>query len=121
LLVNIIFLRQSDDCVAIYQHRDDGYKDSNNITLQKSSLWAGVADPINIGTYGNKANPETVSDVKISNIDILDHREIQLLYQGCVAIVPGDSNLIESVYISYVRVENFRLEQLINMRGKLDV
>jgi hypothetical protein len=67
-----------------------------------------------------RPTPETMSDVKISNIDILDHQEMQMLYPGCIAIIPGDSNLIENVYMSYVRIESFRLGQLINMRGKPD-
>jgi hypothetical protein len=108
-----VSVRRPKCCIAIYQHRDNCYGGSNNITLQSSSLWAGVADPINIGTHGNTANPETMSDVKISNIDILDHRDMQMLYQGCIAIIPGDINLNENVYI--------RLGQLINMRGKPDV
>jgi hypothetical protein len=116
-----VIVRRQKCRIAIYQHRDDCYGGSNNITLQNSSLWAGVADPINIGTHGNTANPETMSDVKISNIDILDHRDMQMLYQGCIAIIPGDINLNENVYIMYVRVENFRLRPLINMRGKPDV
>jgi hypothetical protein len=56
-----------------------------------------------------------MSGVTIRNIDILDHRELQMGYQGCIAIDPGDSNLIRDVLIDDVRVEDFRIGQLINM------
>jgi hypothetical protein len=37
-------------------------------------------------------------------------------YQGCITINPGDENLIQNVYIEDIRVENFRLGQLVNLR-----
>lgn len=57
-----------------------------------------------------------MNNIVISNIDILDHREPQLDYQGCIALNAGDSNLIQNVHISDVRVEDFRQGQLINFR-----
>jgi hypothetical protein len=108
-------MRNSDDCIALYNHRFDWYGDSTNITLQNASLWADVAHPINIGTHGNSVNPETMSGVTIRNVDILDHREFQMGYQGCIAINPGDSNLIKDVLVDNVRVEDFRYGQLISM------
>ncbi|KAH8815528.1 endo-polygalacturonase [Xylogone sp. PMI_703] len=116
ILVDGVFMRNSDDTIAIYQHRNAYYGDSRNITIQNSALWADVAHPINIGTHGNTDNPETMDGVVIKNIDIMDHREPQMWYQGCIAINAGDSNLIQNVYIEDVRVENFRLGQLVNFR-----
>lgn len=115
-LIENVFLRTSDDCIAIYNHRNDWYGDSTNITIRDSSLWADVAHPINLATHGNADDPETLSDLTISNIDILDHREPQVLYQGCIAINPGDENTVRDVLIEDIRVENFRIGQLVNMR-----
>ena len=50
------------------------------------------------------------------NIDILDHKEKQLDYQGCMAINAGDNNLIRDVRFEDIRVENFREGQLLNLR-----
>lgn len=75
VLVTGVFRRNSDDCIAIYSHRGDWYGDSANITIENSSLWADVAHPINIGTHGNSEDLETISEVTIRNMDILDHRE----------------------------------------------
>lgn len=116
ILIDSVFLRNSDDCLALYNHRDEWYGDVKNVTLQNSSLWADVAHPINVGTHGNTANPEVASGITIRNVDILDHREAQLYYQGTIAINAGDSNLVKDVLIEDVRVENFRLGQLINFR-----
>ncbi|MER5525586.1 glycosyl hydrolase family 28 protein [Streptomyces sp. NPDC002677] len=110
------FLRNSDDCVAIYAHRWDYYGDTRNITVQNCSLWADVAHPINIGTHGNTDAPEVIENLVIRNIDILDHREPQMNYQGCIALNPGDSNLIRNVRIEDVRIEDFRWGQVIYMK-----
>jgi hypothetical protein len=116
VLIDRAFLRTADDCVALYAHRWDYYGDTRNVTVQNSTLWADVAHPINVGTHGNTANPEVLENITVSNIDILDHREPQKLYQGCIALNPGDSNLVRNVRIQDVRVEDFRWGQLVHMR-----
>lgn len=115
-LLEGIFMRTSDDCVAIYQHRWNYYGDSKNITIRDSSLWADVAHPIHMGLHGNTVDPETMSDVKFENVDIMDHREPQVDYQGCIAINSGDENLIENITFSDIRVEDFRHGMLLQMR-----
>lgn len=37
-------------------------------------------------------------------------------YQGCIALNPGDSNLLRNVRCEDIRVEDFRWGQLVNMR-----
>lgn len=115
-LVENAFMRNSDDCIALYQHRNEFYGDSSNITIQDSALWADYAHPINIGTHGNTDSPETMDGVTIRNIDVLDHHEPQIWYHGTIAINAGDSNLIQNVHIEDIRVEDFRRGQLINLR-----
>ncbi|MEV0283015.1 putative Ig domain-containing protein [Kribbella sp. NPDC050820] len=116
VLIDRSFLRCSDDCVALYTHRWDYYGDTRNVTVQNSSLWADVAHAINVGTHGNTAAPEVLENLTVSNVDILDHREPQKLYQGCIALNPGDSNLVRNVRIENVRVEDFRWGQFIHFR-----
>lgn len=115
VLIEKAFLRNSDDCVAVYNHRNDWYGDSTNIVLRDSAFWADVAHAVNIGTHGNTANPETMSGITIKNVDIMDHREYQMGYQGAIAINPGDSNLVRDVLIEDVRIEDFRMGQVITM------
>ncbi|MEU9956367.1 putative Ig domain-containing protein [Streptomyces sp. NPDC050982] len=116
VLIEGVFMRNSDDCVAVYAHRWDYYGDCRNITVRDSTLWADVAHPVNIGTHGNPEKPEVIENIVLSNIDVLQHREPQVLYQGCFALNPGDGNLIRNVRIQDVRVEDFTCGQLVNMR-----
>ncbi|KAL1858795.1 hypothetical protein VTK73DRAFT_7800 [Phialemonium thermophilum] len=116
VLIEGAFLRTSDDCVAVYNHRNDWYGNSTNVTVRDSALWADVAHPVNVGTHGNPANPETLSGLTLRNLDILDHREPQMDYQGCIAINAGDANTVRDVLVDNVRVEDFRLGQLVNLR-----
>ena len=116
VLIDRSFLRCSDDCVALYTHRWDYYGDTRNVTVSNSSLWADVAHPVNVGTHGNTDDPEVLDNLTISNVDILDHREPQKWYQGCIALNPGDSNLVRNVRIENVRVEDFRWGQFLHLR-----
>ncbi|MFD5264677.1 glycosyl hydrolase family 28 protein [Streptomyces sp. NPDC058335] len=110
------FMRNSDDCFAIYGHRWEYYGDTRDITIQNCTLWADVAHPVNVGTHGNTDAPEMIENLVIRNVDILDHREPQMGYQGCIALNTGDSNLIKNVRIEDVRIEDFRWGQVIHMR-----
>ncbi|MFF7645288.1 glycosyl hydrolase family 28 protein [Streptomyces canus] len=110
------FVRSSDDSHSIYAHRGEWYGDTRDITIKNATLWADVAHPINIGTHGNSDDPEVIENLVIENVDILDHREPQMNYQGCIALNAGDSNLIRNIRIEDVRVEDFRWGQLLNFR-----
>ena len=114
--VDGVFMRNSDDNIAIYGHRWNYYGDTKNVTVQNSTLWADVAHPILVGTHGDTDHPDTLEDLKFLNIDILDQREPQLDYQGCMSLNAGDSNLIRNVRFEDIRVEDFREGQLVNLR-----
>lgn len=111
-----VYMRNSDDCIAIYGHRWAYYGDLENVSVRNSTLWADVAHPILIGTHGDPEKPETLGNLVFQNIDILDQREPQLDYQGAMAINAGDANLIEHVRFDNIRVEDLRLGQLFNLR-----
>jgi polygalacturonase len=116
VLVEKCFLRNSDDTVAIYGHRWDYSGDTKNITIKDCVLLPDIAHPIQIGTHGAPTKPETFSNIRISNIDILDHYENQTWYQGCISINAGDENLIEDVVVENVRIEKISKGQLVNIR-----
>ena len=117
---NILFAgeicRNSDDCTTVYGTRMGFTGGCKNITMQNSTLWADVAHPIFIGIHGNVENPEILENLNYINIDILDHKEKQLDYQGCLAINAGDNNLIRNVRFENIRIEDFRQGQLVNLR-----
>lgn len=116
VLLDGVFCRNSDDCTTIYATRMGYTGSSRNITMQNSTLWADVAHPIFIGIHGNVERPDTIENALYKNIDILDHNEVQLDYQGCMAINSGDDNLIRNIRFEDIRVEDFRRGQLVNLR-----
>lgn len=111
-----VFMRNSDDNIAIYGHRWSYYGDTKNVTVQNSTLWADVAHPILVGTHGDTEHPDTLEDLRFLNLDILGQREPQLDYQGCMSLNAGDSNLIRNVQFENIRVEDIRIGQLLNLR-----
>lgn len=116
VLFDRVFCRTSDDCTTVYGTRLGFEGPSSNITMQNSTLWADVAHPIFIGIHGNVDKPEILENLNYVNIDILDHKEKQLNYQGCLAINAGDENLMRNVRFEDIRIENFRQGQLVNLR-----
>lgn len=116
VLFDGVFIRSSDDCTTVYGTRGGFVGGCKNITMQNATLWADVGHPVLIGTHGNTPNPEILENLSYINIDILDHKEIQVDYQGCMSLNAGDSNLIKNVSFENIRVEDFRQGQLVNIR-----
>jgi len=114
--VDSVFMRNSDDNIAIYGHRWGYYGNTKDITVRNSVLWADVAHPILIGTHGDPASPDTLEDMKFVNIDVLDQAEAQLNYQGCMSINAGDDNLVRHIRFEDIRVGDIREGQLVNLR-----
>ncbi|KAF2024403.1 hypothetical protein EK21DRAFT_117785 [Setomelanomma holmii] len=117
VLIENCFLRNSDDTIAIYGHRWEYFGDTNNIRIQGCTLLPDIAYPIQVGTHGNPAKPETFSNIHVSDIDVLDHEGNQMWYQGCISLNAGDENLIQDVLIEDVRVEKITTVQLFNIRA----
>lgn len=116
VLYDGVFCRNSDDCHTVYATRK-GYKGGcRNITMKNSTLWADVAHPIMIGIHGNADDPDIIEDLNYIDIDILDHKEKQVDYQGCLTINAGDNNTIRRVRFEDIRIEDFRQGQLVNLR-----
>ncbi|MBE7171302.1 MAG: glycoside hydrolase [Williamsia sp.] len=115
--IDDIFMRNSDDCIAIYGHRWDFYGDARNYKVTNAILWADIAHPINIGIHGNtQKGGEVIEDLLFKNIDILEQDEDDPDYQGCMAITAGDLNLVRHVSFEDIRVDDFQEGQLFNLR-----
>lgn len=119
---NNVFCRNSDDCSTIYATRKGFVGGCKNITMENSTLWADVAHPIMIGLHGSAteigpdAPADTITGITYRDIDILDHKEMQIDYQGCFSISCGDNNVVRDITFDNIRVEDFRQGQLINIR-----
>jgi hypothetical protein len=116
VVIDGVFNRNSDDCITVYGSRGGFVGGSSDITVRNSTLWADVAHPILVGTHGSTPKPETLERLRFTNLDILDHNERQIDYQGCLALNAGDSNLIRDVRFEDIRIEDFRQGQLVNLR-----
>ncbi len=116
VLFDGVFCRNSDDCTTVYATRLGHKGSSRNIKMQNSTLWADVAHPIFIGIHGDAEGYDVIENIVYENIDILDHKEKQLDYQGCMAINGGDNNMIRNIRFENIRIEDFRQGQLVNIR-----
>ena len=126
VLIDNVFMRNSDDCIALYNHRWNWWGGSDNITVQNTILWADIAHPINVGGHGDPNSPtgEIIENLVFRNIDILEHDEDDVPYQGCMAIDAGDRNRVKNILFEDIRVESIQEGRLfhINVRfnGKYD-
>lgn len=111
-----MFLRTSDDSITVYAHRGEIYGDSRDIKVTNSTLWADVAHAMFVGIHGNSINPETIERVTFDNIDVVDVDEDDPDYEGAMSIVAGDSNLIQDVTFSNIRVDRIEEGKLFQFR-----
>jgi len=112
-----VFLRTSDDCIAIYGSRWDYRGDSCCVSVRDSVLWADVAHALNIGGHGDShRDGDLIQDIEFRNIDILEHHEPQPNYWGAMNINCGDKNTVRNVSYEDIRVEDFELGQLVDIR-----
>lgn len=115
--IDDIFMRNSDDCIAVYGSRWDFYGDTREVSVRNSILWADVAHPIMIGTHGDHGrNGDIIEGLRFENIDILEHHELQPNYWGAMAINAGDGNTIRNVVFENIRVEAIEQGQLFDIR-----
>lgn len=119
--VSNCFLRTSDDCIAIYGRRWAYNGDAQDILVERCTLWADVAHPINMGTHGDAEHDGNVIErVTFRDIDILEHHEHQPGYLGCIAINPGDKNTVQDVLFEDIRVEHIEHGKLLDIQVKFN-
>ncbi|HEY0623577.1 glycosyl hydrolase family 28 protein [Sphingomonas sp.] len=116
VVVDKVFLRNSDDAIAIYGGRWDYRGDSRNHRITDSILWADIAHPINIGLHGMPDSPEVIENVVFRNIDVLGHDEDDRNYQGVMAISNGDNIRVRDITFEDIRVDDIQEGMLFNLR-----
>lgn len=115
--IDDVFMRNSDDCIAIYTHRWNYYGDARNYNITNAILWADVAHPINMGLHGDVNNGgNVIENLLFKDIDILEHDEDDRNYQGCMAFSVSDMNLVQNVTFENIRIEKMQEGQLFNLR-----
>ena len=111
-----LFARTSDDCSTIYCTRKNYHGGCKNITIKDCVYWADVAHPIMIGLHSETPDLEEVSNVLYKDINILEHCENQIDYQGCIGINDGDNILVKGVTFENFHIDNIRKGMILNMR-----
>jgi hypothetical protein len=115
--IDNVFLRNSDDTIAIYGRRGEYSGDARNYLITNSTLWPDVAHPINIGLHGDDKHPEVIENLVFRNIDVLGHDEDDRNYQGVMAITDGDNNLVRNVLFEDIRIDNIEEGMIFNFRA----
>lgn len=107
------FLRTSDDCIALYNHRWWFWGGSEDIDVSRCTFWPDVAHPVNIGSHGDDRNleGETLRDVYIHDCDILYNDG-----DGLLAINCGDRNHIRNIRFDSIRAEAIRRGRVFDLR-----
>ena len=119
--IDDVFLRTSDDCIAIYAHRWNFFGNTTNVRVSNAILWADIAHPINIGVHGNvAADGDTIRNLSFKNIDILEQDEDDRSAQGTMAITSGDKNYISNILFEKVRIDEIEEGQLFSLKVVLD-
>jgi len=112
--IDSVFMRNSDDTIAIYGGRWDYKGDARNYRITNSTLWADIAHPINIGGHGSPGGAEVIEDIQFHNIEVLGHDEDDRLYQGVMAIGDADNNLVRNVLFEDIRIDDIQEGMLFN-------
>ena len=119
--VDDVFMRNSDDCIAVYGHRWEFYGDTRNFSVTNSILWADVAHPINIGIHGNTEGAgEVIENLLFKNIEILEQDEDDPISEGCMVIAVGDLNLVRNIRFENIRVDDFQEGKLLQLKVVYD-
>lgn len=111
--VDNIFLRNSDDCIALYNHRWWYWGGTKNIRISRAKLWADVAHPFNIGCHGDdrSAKGEMLRDIQITDCDVLNEDGDAVFSIRC-----GDKNRLEDIHFENIRVEAVENGALFSLR-----
>ncbi len=111
--VDNCFLRTSDDCIALYNHRWWYWGGSEDIEVSHCIFWPDVAHSVNIGSHGDDRNPEgeMLRNVRIHDCDILYNDGDGLLAVNC-----GDKNHIRDIRFSKIFAEGIRRGRLFDLR-----
>ncbi|MDE7327996.1 MAG: right-handed parallel beta-helix repeat-containing protein [Lachnospiraceae bacterium] len=114
-----VFLRNSDDCIAVYGGRFEFPGNTRNVVVKDAVLWADVAHPTMVGVHGDaKDGGSIIENISFENIDILEHHEPQDDYLGCMAVNVGDGNTVRNLSYKNIRVEPFERGKLLDLQVK---
>jgi len=116
------YAETSDDCLTVYASRKGYHGHSRHILVEDCVFAPKIAHPIFIGLHGAASDTthpqdiDTIEDLTFRRIHILDQKERQLDYQGCLAIVAGDNNVVRNVLFEDITVDRISNGSLLTLR-----
>ncbi len=119
VLIDDVFLRTSNDSIAVYATTPwYGHGGTRDVTVRNSTLWADVAHPFLTGVHGDPRGSDVIEQLAVQNVDILEHDEYRGgdLFQGALAINAGDRVTVRDVRFDNVRIEDFSRGQVVNLK-----
>ena len=116
------YCETSDDCLTVYATRKGYMGSSRHILVEDCVFNPKIAHPIFIGLHGaasegdDRTRIDTIEDLVFRRIRILNQRERQIDYQGCMAIVAGDNNVVRNVLFEDITVDHIEQGSLLTLR-----
>lgn len=104
------FLRNSDDCIALYPDMSD----IRDMEITNCVLWSDRAHTINMGTHGGRDpnNRHFIENLIFRDIDILDCNCPSPDYQGVIGISLGDESICRNLLFENFRIDDFKDSQV---------
>ncbi|MBR1877602.1 MAG: hypothetical protein IJ814_01215 [Paludibacteraceae bacterium] len=122
VILRSCYCETSDDCMTVYATRKGYAGSSRHILVEDCVFNPKVAHPIFIGLHGaasegdDRTRIDTIEDLTFRRITILNQREKQIDYQGCMAIVAGDNNVVRNVLFEDIHVKHIDQGALLTLR-----
>lgn len=108
VLIDNVFMCNSDDCIVLYNYCWNWWGGLDNIIVQNFIFWVDIVYFINVGGYGDLEFliGEIIENLIFWNIDILEYDEDDVFYQGCMVIDVGDRNRVKNILFEDIWVES---------------
>lgn len=105
VLIEGCFLRTSDDSIALWATNPFVSAGSTrDVTVRSSVLWPDVAHGILVGPYGKPDGSDSIQNLTVEDVDVLEQDEPQSLYQGAIGLEAGDSLTERHLVFGDVRI-----------------
>lgn len=116
IMIEDCFLRPNDDTISIYATSVTYLGSTQNLTVKNSALISDAGHIVNSGIHAQEHGEDTISDILITDVDIIDSKSPYTEYQGVLAVNAGNDNVTKKFEFSNIRIEDFRMNQLFNLR-----
>ena len=116
ITVDRCFIRANDDTISFYATSVNCLGSSSDYLLKNSTLISDAGHNVLMGVHAKSGAGDTIKNFKAENIDVLGSNSSGEMYQGVLAVNAGDDCSVDNVEFDNIRIEEFRINQLFNIR-----